>query len=80
MMSVILPDDSLRVQLPQARVVIATGRDQVRAVGAEGAVPDPPLMALETRLERETHGGLFLRKGCAFRGGAAAGHVAAGGG
>ena len=61
MMPVILPDDGLRVQLPQPRVVVAARRDQVRAVGAEGAVPDPALMALEACLERETDWGWGLR-------------------
>lgn len=33
--------------------MVAAGRHQVRAVGAEGAVPHPALMALQGRLERE---------------------------
>lgn len=52
-MSVILPDDLLAVQLPQARVVVGAGRHQVGRVGAEGAVPDPPLVAGQGGLEGE---------------------------
>ena len=51
--AVVLADDLLAVQLPQARVVVAARRDEVGAVGAEGAVPDPALVALEGRLEGE---------------------------
>ena len=51
--AVVLADDLLAVQLPEAGVVVAAGRDEVRAVGAKGAVPDPALVALEGRLQRE---------------------------
>lgn len=49
--AVILTDDLLRVKLPQARVVIATGGHEVGAIGAEGAVPDPTLVARQGGLE-----------------------------
>ena len=58
-MPVILPDYGLRAQLPQPRVMVAASSDQIRAVGAKGTVPDPSLMALQTRLERESR--RFLR-------------------
>lgn len=51
--AVVLADDLLAVQLPEAGVVVAAGRDEVRAVGAKGAVPDPALVALEGRFQRE---------------------------
>ena len=51
-MSVILPYDALRRQLPQAGVVVGAGGDEVGRVGREGAVPDPALVAGEGGLER----------------------------
>lgn len=53
MVSVVLPDDALAAQLPQARIVVAAGSHQVGAVGAKGAVPDPALVAVQGGLERE---------------------------
>ena len=53
MMAVVLADDLLAVQLPQPREVVRAGRHQVRRVGAEGAVPNPPLVARQSRLEGE---------------------------
>ena len=53
MVTIVLPNDLLAVQLPQAGIVIRAGRDEVRAIGAEGAVPDPALVAGQRRLERE---------------------------
>lgn len=61
-MPIVLPDDALAAQLPQPRVVIAARGDEVRAVGAEGAVPDPSLVAMQGGLEREG-GGVALRGG-----------------
>lgn len=52
-MSVILPDDLLAVELPQAGVVVGAGGDEVGRVGAEGAVPDPALVARQGGLEGE---------------------------
>lgn len=52
-MAVILSDDSLRMKLPEASVVITGGGDQVRGVGTEGTVPDPALVAGESALELE---------------------------
>lgn len=53
MMPIILPYDTLRTELPEARIVIRASRDQVRRVGRESAVPHPALMAMQGRLERE---------------------------
>lgn len=52
-MPVILSNYILAVQLPESRVVIRTRGDQVRGVGAERAIPDPPLMAVECGFEWE---------------------------
>lgn len=46
MMSVVLPNDALRAQLPETSVVIGAGRDEIGAIGREGAVPDPSLVAM----------------------------------
>lgn len=53
MMTIVLPDNLLAMQLPQARVVIRARSDQVRRIGAEGAVPHPALVAREGSLEGE---------------------------
>lgn len=53
MMAVVLADDGLAVELPQAGVVVGAGGDEIGGVCAEGAVPDPALVAVERRLERE---------------------------
>lgn len=53
MVSVVLPNDLLALQLPEAGVVVGAGGHKVRAVGAEGAVPDPALVAGQGGLERE---------------------------
>lgn len=55
-MSVILPDDLLAVELPEAGVVVGAGGDEVGRVGAEGAVPDPALVAGQGGLEGEGAG------------------------
>lgn len=44
------------MQLPQAGVVVGAGGDQVGRVGAEGAVPDPALVARQGGLEGEGPG------------------------
>ena len=51
--AIVLPDDLLAMQLPQPRVVVRARRDQVGRVGAEGAVPDPALVARQGGLEGE---------------------------
>lgn len=53
MMPVVLPDDTLAPELPQTGVMIAARGDQIRAIGAERAVPDPSLVAVQRGLERE---------------------------
>lgn len=58
MVAVVLPDDLLALQLPQTGVVVGAGGDEVRAVGAEGAVPYPALVTRQGCLERE---GFWLR-------------------
>jgi len=52
-MSIILPNHSLRAQLPQSRIMVTTRRDQIRAIGTKRAIPDPALVAVECRLQRE---------------------------
>lgn len=59
-MTIVLADDLLAVQLPQARVVVRARRHQVRRVGAKGAVPDPALVARQRGLERERRGLVVL--------------------
>lgn len=53
MMAIVLPDDLLAVQLPQARIVIRTCRDQIGRIGAKGTVPDPALMTGEGGFQLE---------------------------
>lgn len=43
--TVVLADDLLGVQLPEASIVIRAGRDEIGRVGTKGAVPDPALVA-----------------------------------
>lgn len=52
-MAVVLANDLLAVQLPQARIVIRACGDQVGRVGAKSAVPHPALVACEGGLEWE---------------------------
>lgn len=54
--AVVLANDLLAVQLPQARIVVRARGDEVRRVGAERAVPHPALVARQRRLERERRG------------------------
>jgi hypothetical protein len=61
--AVVLADDALAAELPQAGVVVAARGDEVRAVGAEGAVPDPALVAVQGRLEREGGGVALCGRG-----------------
>lgn len=63
MVAVVLPDDLLALQLPQAGVVVGAGGDQVGAVGAEGAVPHPALVAGQGGLEGEGLGLAVGRRG-----------------
>lgn len=56
MMAIVLPDDALATQFPQARIVVTARSNQIRAVGAESAIPDPALMTVQCRLEREGSG------------------------
>lgn len=44
-MAVVLTDDLLCVQLPQTCVVVTAGCYEICAVGTEGTVPHPTLMA-----------------------------------
>lgn len=53
MVTVVLANDRLTTQLPQACVVVGAGRHQVSRVGAKGTVPYPALVAMKGRLERE---------------------------
>ena len=59
MMPIVLPNNTLAPQLPQPRVMITTRGNQIRAVGAERAVPHPSLVSMQRRLEREG-GGIAL--------------------
>lgn len=52
-MPIILSNHRLRIQLPQPGIVIAARGNQIRAIGAKRTIPHPPLMALETRLDRK---------------------------
>lgn len=62
MVSIILADNLLAVNLPQPRVMVGTGRHQVRRIRTEGAVPDPSLMAGERCLEGERLRLAFCRR------------------
>lgn len=62
MVPVVLPDNTLAAQLPQPRVVVTTGRHQIRGIRTERAVPDPALVAVQRGLEREG-GGVALGGG-----------------
>lgn len=53
MVAAVLADDSASTELPQTGVMVARHRHQVRRVGREGAVPDPPLVASQGGLEEE---------------------------
>ena len=53
MMSIILPNNLLTLELPESGIVIRAGGDQIGAVGTEGAIPYPTLMARQRRLEGE---------------------------
>ena len=55
-MAVILTDDLLTVQLPQPRIMVAAGCDQVRTIGTECTVPDPSLVAGKGGFQRECIG------------------------
>jgi hypothetical protein len=59
MMSVILPNNLLTMQLPEPRVMIATRRDQIRRIRRERTIPNPSLMARQ---------GTLKIKGPGFRG------------
>jgi len=52
-MPVILPDNALAAQLPQPRIVITTRGNQIRRVCAKRAIPHPPLMPMQRRLQRK---------------------------
>ena len=53
MMALVLANDGLATQLPQASIMVRTGRHQIRGISTERTIPDPALMALQGRLERE---------------------------
>lgn len=46
MMSIVLPNDALAVQLPQPRIVVGACSHQVSRIGREGTVPDPALVSV----------------------------------
>jgi hypothetical protein len=50
-MSVVLPNDTLTAQFPQASIMVATRRHQIRTVRTEGAVPHPALVTVQGGLE-----------------------------
>ena len=52
-MPIILPNNTLTAQLPQPRIMVAARSNQIRTIGAKGAVPDPSLVAVQGGLERE---------------------------
>lgn len=53
MMSIILPNNLLIPQLPQPRIMITTRCHQIRAIGTKRTIPDPALMSMQRRLQRE---------------------------
>jgi hypothetical protein len=63
MMAVVLSNDLLRLELPEASVMVAAGGNQVCRVRTEGAVPNPALMTSKRALQLEWHwaGGLATR-------------------
>ena len=67
-MPIVLANDDLRLQLPQARIVIRASRDQVRGIRTERAVPNPALVSGEIRLEGERAGWLVLVGGFRIKG------------
>jgi hypothetical protein len=52
-MSVVLSNDTLTAQLPQARIVVTARRYEVCTVRTEGAVPHPTLVTVQSGLERK---------------------------
>lgn len=53
MVTIILTNDLLAMQLPQACIMIRTSGDQVSRVSTKSTVPNPPLMAAKGALELE---------------------------
>ena len=53
MMTIILTNDLLAMQLPQACIMIRTSGDQVSRISTKSAVPNPALMATKRALELE---------------------------
>jgi hypothetical protein len=45
-MTVVLSDDLLRAQFPEASIVVGACGHQVCGIGAKGAVPNPPLVLM----------------------------------
>jgi len=62
-MAVVLTDDLLAMQLPQPRIMVAAGCDQVRTIGTECTVPDPSLVAGKGGFQRESIGRGIWRRG-----------------
>lgn len=56
MVPVVLPDDALTIELPQPRAMVRARGNQIRRIGAESAVPNPALVAMESGLEGESIG------------------------
>jgi hypothetical protein len=53
--TIVLTDNLLGLKLPEASVMVAAGRNQVRRVGAERTVPNPALVAGKRTLQLEWH-------------------------
>lgn len=54
MMAVVLPDNALTAQFPQSSIMVRARSHKIGAVGTERAVPDPALVSMQCRLERES--------------------------
>lgn len=61
-MTIVLPNDLLAMQLPQARIMIRAGCNQIRRIRTESTVPNPALMAGQSTFQLEW---LRLRGGLA---------------
>jgi len=53
MVTIVLPDDLLAMELPETSVVVRASCDQISGVGTESAVPDPALVASQSTFESE---------------------------
>ena len=82
MVPVILADDGGGRDFPETGIVVGAHGDEIGAVGAEGAVPDPALVIFERGFERKgASGGDDCVGGCGIEGGGGRGRgYAVGGG